>query len=1047
MLLKKSSVVAVLAALVALAVPSLADADPSPTPANCAASAIMFGACSITFPDTAVGDTSAVTVTVTADMGSDQVTPQSPADPHFAIIDDSCTGVPLDTSDSCSFTVAFTPGDDGNAAAHDISTNMVVETLQSMGMGSPVNLDATQHGSGAGGGPTPAGASITPSSFAFADTTAGESSASQTFTVTSTSPTVLYISPSVITGPDADDYTITNDGCAFAQLSTVGESCQVTVELTPPADADAGATAATLELPSGADPALSVALSGTVTPAAVVHHPALSAAPATVDAGSVTLGDHADQTFTYTNTGDVALALTGVTVGPGLVKTADTCSAATVAAGATCTVTVRWTASVAGPFSGDVTVNGDASATATLTGTAVAPSHHPELTADPDTVDLGRVGTGMHADATLTYTNTGDVALALTGVEIGTGLTKLADTCTGQTLAVSGTCTVTVRWAPTTDVDFSADVTVDGDAWATATLTGTGVDGPVYAMSVSPSALDAGQIHRDDTGTGTYTYTNTGNVDIVPTSVSTNLSPYTSIPADTCTGRSIAPGATCTVTIALRVNDENDDWDFDVTLHGPAQTTSTFHARSVPAWYIVRVTGADPVTAAAGDTAKLYVTFQAMDDGINLTGSTLTGDGDASVTQDDCVDRHLDALRTCSVSIAWRATSVGTHTATLALNGDNIRTSAPLTLTVTQPAPPPAPAQTQQPVQQPAPAQQQPTAQEATTTAAKAQLDSATKDLAAGKTDVRFTTDGGGTLKESQTTGIVMGDSGSSTTTQVKSGPNDTIAVLSDKATGSVAASIASSQASTIISGSATGGFTAGTGGFTALGAGTGGGFAGLLPVPGDAKGVATPVKASRAVAPAGDRIQIVGRKCAGGKCTLKLTHPKTPGVYVGVISVRSATTGKIASYRFVAVVPATLKAPSGAPRCVTTGQSAPVNSVTFGVSSGARLRWALVGASKQPAQPRGCAASVRWPKLTPSKKALASGTIAGTGTTRTTSLATLLPASRLAKLKPGFYAIAFQATAGKTVSPLAVWSFEVLPRETTLESCARGAAGLAAAP
>lgn len=55
---------------------------------------------------------------------------------------------------------------------------------------------------------------------------------------------------------------------------------------------------------------------------------------------------------------------------------------------------------------------------------------------------------------------------------------------------------------------------------------------------------------------------------------------------------------------------------------------------------------------------------------------------------------------------------------------------------------------------------------------------------------------------------------------------------LSNKATGSVAASIASSQASTIISTAATGGFTAGTGGFSAggaggFGAGGTGGFSG----------------------------------------------------------------------------------------------------------------------------------------------------------------------------------------------------------------------------
>jgi hypothetical protein len=65
----------------------------------------------------------------------------------------------------------------------------------------------------------------------------------------------------------------------------------------------------------------------------------------------------------------------------------------------------------------------------------------------------------------------------------------------------------------------------------------------------------------------------------------------------------------------------------------------------------------------------------------------------------------------------------------------------------------------------------------------------------------------------------------------------------------------------------------------------------------------------------------------------------------------------------------------------------------------------------------------------------LARGAVAGSGASRTTSMARILNNVRLAKLKPGFYRVRFGATsAGMRSAPLDWW-IQVLPREEVVGS------------
>src|SRR3954451_8409550 len=70
--------------------------------------------------------------------------------------------------------------------------------------------------------------SASPGSVNFGGAAAGSSSAPRTVTVTSLAPTAVIPAAATISGPNAADFSITNDGCATHSVAT-DETCQVSV--------------------------------------------------------------------------------------------------------------------------------------------------------------------------------------------------------------------------------------------------------------------------------------------------------------------------------------------------------------------------------------------------------------------------------------------------------------------------------------------------------------------------------------------------------------------------------------------------------------------------------------------------------------------------------------------------------------------------------------------------------------------------------------------------------------------------------------------------
>ncbi len=248
--------------------------------------------------------------------------------------------------------------------------------------------------------------------------------------------------------------------------------------------------------------------------------------------------------------------------------------AATLAPGASCTINVVFTApGTAGQSTGSaaitasVTVNGSP---VTLIGNAVPATHLASVSPSP--LAFGNWATGTTSNAlALTVTNTGNSALAggtftfgggtpqpFSRVTTGTFPTG-APNCTAG-LAVGASCTIKVQFTPSTTGSLTRTLTVAYTA-ATVTptpvsLTGTGVAARA-TVSIAPNPLTITLPTGVSTGTGTVTLTNTApvgtgaNFTVSAVNVSggnilTNI--FNAVAgADTCTGTTLAPGASCTV--------------------------------------------------------------------------------------------------------------------------------------------------------------------------------------------------------------------------------------------------------------------------------------------------------------------------------------------------------------------------------------------------------------------------------------------------------------------------------------------------------------------
>jgi hypothetical protein len=483
------------------------------------APAVAFLPSSLTFPNQIVNTASAPQNVILTNSGGATLTITSIiASGNFSETN-SC-GASLASGASCTIAVTFTPSASGPLAG--------AVTVTDNAPGSPQTLPLN------GTGVLASVVVLSPTNLTFSSQPVGTTSAAQLVTLANVGRTVLEFTSVTTTG----DFGQTN-GCP-ASLPA-GASCVISVTFAPTAIGNRyGSVVITDNAP---DSPQIIPLAGSGVPSAVVTF-----SPTSLSFPSqITNTTSAPQLVTLANTGTAAMSITSIVSTTSEFSELNTCGAS-LAPGASCTISVTFTPAASGPRAGAITVTDNAPGspqTVPLTGSGL---QGPVVTLAPKSLTFAGQAVGSTSTPqTVTLANIGSAALNITSVT-ATGDFAQTNTC-GASVAVGIACTITVTFTPTVPGNRYGSVTITdnaADSPQTIVLAGDGLPAPVVSLSVT-SLTFSSQPLGTTSAPQAVTMSNTGTAALTITGIVTT-GDFAQI--DTC-GTSLPVGASCTINITF----------------------------------------------------------------------------------------------------------------------------------------------------------------------------------------------------------------------------------------------------------------------------------------------------------------------------------------------------------------------------------------------------------------------------------------------------------------------------------------------------------------
>jgi len=311
---------------------------------------LSFGAVSVGTSDPSQNVTlsntgqSALTLT-----GSSAITITGTDSGDFKQTNNCGTSVAAETS--CTITVTFTPQASGSRSAN--------VTIADNAAGSPQTVALN----GSGAYPD---VRLTPSTLTFGNVEVGYSSPQKSSILKNSGQVDLTISKVALSGSNPSAYTETN---TCVGTFAPNASCTITVIFTPTASGQQDASITITDNTSAGSSTLNLTGSGAL--------PTATLTPSSDDFGTVTVGKKsAAIVSTYTNTSSYVLKIASITISgtnKGNYSQTNTCPVGgTLAANASCTISVTFTPSASGTRTATVTATDNSSSgshTISLTGT------------------------------------------------------------------------------------------------------------------------------------------------------------------------------------------------------------------------------------------------------------------------------------------------------------------------------------------------------------------------------------------------------------------------------------------------------------------------------------------------------------------------------------------------------------------------------------------------------------------------------------------------------------------------------------------------------
>jgi Abnormal spindle-like microcephaly-assoc'd, ASPM-SPD-2-Hydin len=277
----------------------------------------------------------------------------------------------------------------------------------------------------------------------------------------------------------------------------------------------------------------------------------VSFAPSSLAFGNVAAGSTAAaQTVTLTNLGTVPLGSLAISTSSAEFAETNTCGTS-LAAGASCAVSVTFTPQTGGLVQGNLSISDnapDSPQVLSISGTGIS---GPFVSFSPFSLTFGPQAPGTTSPAqTITLTNTGTSGLTIGSITAAGSDFAAGNNCPENAIPPKGTCTITVTWTPSEDVTTETGmITITDNAQNQGTQTIGLTAGVTATVGIAPSTLGFGnQAVNTSSAAQTITLTNTGTAILTVPSVvvSSNFAE-----TNTCTANPVAPGGTCTISVTF----------------------------------------------------------------------------------------------------------------------------------------------------------------------------------------------------------------------------------------------------------------------------------------------------------------------------------------------------------------------------------------------------------------------------------------------------------------------------------------------------------------
>ena len=601
---------------------------------------------SLQFPLQQVGTTSAPQPVMLTNSGASALSIAGITTSQQFSETDNC-GSSLAGGASCTINVSFAPTTSGNI-------NGTLTIVDNAG-GSPQTVTLN----GQAGTPI---AMVSPGTLNFGSQVLGSISASQNVTLSNTGNFTLTLNSIVVSGDFAQ-----NNNCGSALAPNA--SCVISVTFTPQSSGSASGAVSITDNASGSPQ--TVSLSGTgIAPAAV------SFSPSSLSFSTPLGTSSASQTVTVTNTGGVALGISGIAANYPFEIMTSTCTG-NLAGGASCSVNISYTAQTSGTVTGAFTITDSAAGSpqsVPLTGTTPATV---SLSASSLTFSGQVIGTTSAAQ-TVTLTNTGGTSLSVSGIATSQ---PFAETSNCPASLPGGTsCSICVTFTPQTSGNSTGGVTISDSASGSPqsfSLSGTGLTPAAVSLSAS-SLTFPGQVVGTTSTVQTVVLTNTGGASLSISGMVTNQ-PFAE--TNNCPA-SLAGGAGCTMSITFTPQSSgNSSGTISITdnASGSPQSVSLSGTGLTPAAVSLSPSSVSFSTPLGTSSASQAITVTNTG-GAALGISSIAANYPFEIMTSTCTG-NLAAGASCSVNISFtpQTSSSVTGAFTITDNASGSPQSVPLT--------------------------------------------------------------------------------------------------------------------------------------------------------------------------------------------------------------------------------------------------------------------------------------------------------------------------------------------------------------------------------